>query len=125
MLKAYFNSLDKTFSLALNAGVCGHGSLSQEPYSGSMLEARIVQIKDHMETRLSEILEYTKRHSHATGMEIAKGITWNLPGGVLANAAPMQRMQAGLETMSCLEYLIEEGSMVKRNEQGTWRFSAA
>lgn len=115
-LARYLQSLEAIQSLPLKRVFPAHRSSGPDAY------ARIDQLFRHHQRRLGEILQAVRAHPGATAYDTAGRITWSARGLGWAEFPPHQRWFAMGETLSHLHHLLAEHLVVRRLEDGVYRY---
>lgn len=105
----YLDSLEKMLRLPIQRAFPGHRA------GGEDAHRRVHEIIEHHHQRLDEILAAISARPGMQAFEIAASITWNTRGLVWEQFPPHQRWFAMSETLSHLDYLLEQGRVTRRN----------
>ena len=115
-LKHYLASLEKVSSLSVDLVLPGHRRLWNDH------RGRIVELKEHHENRLDEVLIALK-DGDKTAWEVAPHITWDIKFSSWAEFPPVQKWFAIGETIAHINYLEADQKIWKRKENGTIFYS--
>ena len=116
-LHTYLESLDKVRNFPVKLALPGH-----RKGDTSVLE-RIDSIKAHHRHRLTETCQLVKAMPEATAFEIAAHMTWSMRGKCWEDFPITQKWFALGECLSHLEYLLDEGTIQRREMDGLYRYS--
>lgn len=117
-LRDYLNSLEKIKKLEINKTFPGHRAYSEDVYS------RIDGIIEHHKSRLLDTLEVIKENSNKlTAYEIAGLMKWNMRGKSWLEFPDNQKWFAVGETLSHLDFLINENKIEKFKENDIYRYN--
>lgn len=112
-LADYLQSLKKIKALPIRAAFPAHRARREDVYG------RIDQITAHHAQRLEEIFQVVARLPNCTAYDIAGEITWSTRGMGWEDFPPHQRWFAMGETLAHLDYLTDEGRVLRmETEQG-------
>ncbi len=115
-LTYYFNSLDKIAAMDIDLVLPAHGDLLTD------YRKRIEELKIHHWRRLKETFEIVKS-GPITGIEVAKCLTWDISFEAWADFPETQKFFALGETISHLNYLLEQGEISVEKREGLLYFS--
>ena len=115
-LGQYLTSLDKVYGLDVNVVLPGHRRIWNNH------RRRIAELKEHHQTRLTEILRALEDGEKAA-FEIAPWVTWDIKCSSWESFPPTQKIFAVGETLAHLEYLEEQGTVRRRAEEDKVLFS--
>ncbi len=93
--------------------------LPAHEYAFADLRGRLREIEEHHQFRLSEMMDALSPGG-STAYEVARGVTWAT--GSYDSFSPWMKRAALGETLAHLEYLVEEGRVLKSEEGGVVRF---
>lgn len=106
-LSDYLKSLDKVYSLNVEAAFAGH----RNPIYN--FKERIDQLKQHHENRLKEIMEIL-RYGSFDAYHIASKMTWDISFPNWDAFPVSQKWFAHLEAVAHLEFLASQGIIIKK-----------
>lgn len=112
-LADFLQSLKKVAAYPVALACMGHGGVDQGIGNEQLLN-RIEWLEQHHEERLNEIATFIAEHPGATGTEIARSITWNIPYDSWDEISLIQKWFTISETIAHLEYLVDAGSVVRK-----------
>jgi glyoxylase-like metal-dependent hydrolase (beta-lactamase superfamily II) len=115
-LKNYLSSLEKIAGLDVKLVLPGHRRLSPGH------SKRVREIQEHHRHRLDEVLSALERGAR-TAWEVAPSITWNIRVRSWEIFPPPQKWFALGETIAHLDYLEQDGRIVKARVNGSITYS--
>jgi glyoxylase-like metal-dependent hydrolase (beta-lactamase superfamily II) len=115
-LKDYLDSLQRVRNLPVTRVLPGHGSPFQD------LAGRVDELIAHHEERLAAIAVQLA-HNPQTAYAVAAQLSWRGAEEGWERLEPFQRRMALTETIAHLEYLHEEGRVVRETSDGLMRYS--
>jgi len=115
-LKSYLNSLKKVYDFEIDLVLPGHRSLIKDH------RKRIDELHEHHRNRLDEVLAALKE-GEKTAWQIAPCITWDIDFRSWEDFPPVQKWFALGEGVAHIDYLIAEGAIKKRDENGRTLYS--
>jgi glyoxylase-like metal-dependent hydrolase (beta-lactamase superfamily II) len=115
-LKQYLISLDRVNSLDVELVLPGHRS------RWGNLKKRVQELKDHHDRRLEEVLT-ALQEGEKTAWDVAPKISWDIEYSQWEDLPPIQRWFAVGETIAHLEYLVEEGKVIKNERDNRIYYS--
>lgn len=116
-LRDYIQSLGKIKNLEVKKTFPGHRAYSEDIYS------RIDEITEHHKSRLLDTLEVIKENSNElTAYEIAGLMKWNMRGKSWSEFPDNQKWFAVGETLSHLDFLINENKIEKFKDNDTYKY---
>lgn len=118
----YLESLRKVAQLPVSLACMGHGAVSPRAQAEAM-PGRIAWLIKHHGQRLHEIAGYLAQHPGATGTEVAKSITWNIPHDEWGDIPIIQRWIVVCETLAHLDHLVAQGCVGRAYSDGAYRYS--
>lgn len=116
-LRDYINSLDKVVKFKVELACPGHRNLI------SNLNKRILELKDHHEFRLKEILSHLFKYK-LNAYQLAGKLTWDVKYDSWNEFPITQKYFAVAETLSHLKYLYEEGFVDRTIQNEVYRYYA-
>ena len=118
-LRNYIESLEKIKKLEITKTFPGHRATSDNVYS------RIDEIIEHHKSRLTDTLEVIKEKSAKEGLtayEIASFMKWNMRGKSWTEFPDNQKWFAVGETLSHLDYLLNENKIEKFKDNDMYKY---
>ncbi|MDU1912379.1 MBL fold metallo-hydrolase [Fusobacterium sp.] len=116
-LRDYISSLEKIKRFEIKKTFPGHRTPSEDIYN------RIDEIVEHHKSRLLDTLEVIKEHSNGlTAYEIASLMKWNMRGKSWSEFPDNQKWFAVGETLSHLDFLINENKIVKFKSDDIYKY---
>ncbi len=114
-LGEYLESLDRVYALEVNLALPGHRNYGKD------VRKRILEIKEHHERRLKEILNALKE-GPKNAWQIARQISWDLKYSDWNQIAPLQKWFIMDETIAHLHHLEKRGTISREltNEGIKW-----
>jgi hypothetical protein len=91
----------------------GHGA----PFSD--LTGRVDALERHHQERLQAILDVATKQERQTAYAIASQLPWRGSAGGWQQLQPFDRVAALSETLAHVQYLINQGQLHSREEDGT------
>ena len=116
-LHTYLESLDKVRNFPVKLALPGHRK------GDTSVVERIDSIKAHHRHRLTETCQLVRTMPEATAFEIAAHMTWSMRGKCWEDFPITQKWFALGECLSHLEYLLDEGTIQRREMDGLYRYS--
>ena len=116
-LRNYINSLEKIKKLEIKKTFPGHRAHSEDVYN------RIDEIIEHHKSRLLDTLEVIKGNfSELTAYEIAGLMKWNMRGKSWSEFPDNQKWFAVGETLSHLDFLVNENKIEKFKDNNIYKY---
>ncbi len=115
-LKDYLDSLKKIQRLEIKTTFAGHRKNSMDVYE------RIEQLLKHHDIRLQETINIVTDHSGLNSYDIASCMKWSMRGKNWSEFPVQQKLFAVGETISHLDYLMEENKVYKKLENGVYKY---
>ena len=114
-LKQYLNSLEKIEKLKVKTALVGHRANIPAYYE------RIAELKEHHKRRLEDTMRIIAEEAGLNGCEIAGRMKWSIRAANWDSFPTPQKWFALGETLAHLQYLLDEGKIVRRDgEQHTY-----
>ncbi len=113
VLRDYLESLEKVEGLPVRLALPAHRHVGSQTFA-----ERIQALKEHHRARLAETQRVVEQHSGATAFETAGYCTWRIKAKSWADFPPTQKWFAIGEALAHLRYLVNDGSIVMRHENG-------
>jgi len=118
-LKVYLDSLEKIRSLPVRLALPGHRK------GDTSIISRVDEIKTHHRRRLDEVVHIVRTMPDLSVFEIAAHMTWSLRGKPWNEVSPTQKWFAMGETLSHIEYLLDDGELQPKSHDGRTVYVAA
>lgn len=115
-LKDYIESLKKIQNYKIELALPAHRKNEMDVYE------RIDQLMKHHDDRLNEILKQVITKPGINSYEVSSYMKWSMRGKDWTEFPLQQKIFAVGETLSHLDYLIEENKLIKRLENGIYRY---
>ena len=115
-LGEYLESLDRVYRLEVNLVLPGHRNF------GNDLKKRIVEIKQHHQRRLEEVINALSK-GPKNAWQVAREISWDLRYSNWDQIDPMQKWFMMDETIAHLQYLKKMGKVSMENEKDGIRWN--
>lgn len=106
-LQQYLASLEKVYHLDVNLLLPGHRNI------GNNHKKRIVELQQHHQARLSEVLSAVKQ-GEKTAYEVAPYVTWDVSYKSWDDFPYQQKLFAVGETLAHLKYLEDAGQVASK-----------
>ena len=119
-LQAYFDSLDKVRALRCGTLLVSHGEIRGD------FGERMAWLAEHHRQRLDEMVSVVRKRPRQTGIDVVKGVTWNVPHGRWEDIPAAQRWCIVGVGLSALNHLVDTGRLLREDgEGGPRRYVAA
>ena len=119
-LQAYFDSLDKVRALRCGTLLVSHGEIRGD------FGERMAWLAEHHRQRLDEMVSAVRKRPRQTGIDVVKGVTWNVPHGRWEDIPAAQRWCIVGVGLSALNHLVDTGRLLREDgEGGPRRYVAA
>lgn len=119
-LQAYFDSLDKVRALRCGTLLVSHGEIRSD------FGERMAWLAEHHRQRLDEMVSVVRKRPRQTGIDVVKGVTWNVPHGRWEDIPAAQRWCIVGVGLSALNHLVDTGRLLREDgEGGPRRYVAA
>ena len=118
--QSYIDSLRKVDDLHLEKLFFSHGRQTRP------LHERIEHLIAHHLSRADETCAYIASHPGTIGLDVIKGIRWNVAASSWEDIHDMQRSAIVREGMAVLDHLVATGRILRNeSDDGIWRYTAA
>ena len=119
-LQAYFDSLDKVRALRCETLLVSHGEIRSD------FGERMTWLAEHHRQRLDEMVSVVRKRPRQTGIDVVKGVAWNVPHGRWEDIPAAQRWCIVGVGLSALNHLVDTGRLLREDgEGGPRRYVAA
>ena len=115
-LLRYIESLDKVENMDVRLPLPGHRDVSDKTF-----KQRISELKEHHSRRLDEVVGIVSAQPGLAGHDVAALMSWSIRAKNWQEFPPVQKWFAVGEALAHLDYLVEEGRIIRREQPNACR----
>lgn len=123
MVQAQLDTMERIRSLDFDRGFVGHGPVRQV-LSHDEVADRAEAIAARVRSRLDEMRSAVEASPDLVGTDVAKSISWSTRTDPWSAIPFMKRFIMYCEVDEYLEHLVRAGEVVRRLEDGVWKYAA-
>lgn len=124
MVQAQLDTMERIRTLDFDRAFVGHGPVRQV-LTHDDIAKRAEAIAERVRSRRDEIRSAVKSTPGLVGTDVAKSISWSTRTDSWSDIPFMKRFIMYCEVDEYLEHLVRAGEVVRRLENGTWKYAVS